>query len=202
MEAKTKGIQPLWELEIVFFGNSRASLSKTVMKSIKMAQNNVVETCVVRTTRGAERLGLRAESKVLPPGAGQESEDVTKCHTFDENFADSSPRDHGPGERLDRHVSEASSDPKCETVVTRRPWRCRSGNRFRTKNSQSRGCQEWFVYTSGQTLEKHLGSCHFVPLLGTSGAPFGWGRSIRKSFQLQEIGVEVCLPRRSKNRVA
>jgi hypothetical protein len=51
-------------------------------------------------------------------------------------------------------------------------------------------------------LEKRLKSRHFWPLFGTRGAAVGLELSIGKLFQNQEIGADVCLPGRSRNRVA
>jgi hypothetical protein len=47
-----------------------------------------------------------------------------------------------------------------------------------------------------------LKKCHFVPLLGTVGAPSTPARSLRKWFQSQQIATKMSQPGRSGNLVA
>jgi hypothetical protein len=60
------------------------------------------------------------------------------------------------------------------------------GRRSRRETSHERGLT-WAVYTSEQMLEKHLKTCHFLPLFeGPFGVPTNRD-SIAKSFLARQI---------------
>jgi hypothetical protein len=136
----------------------------------------------------------------------QESEDVTKCHTFDEipildcRFSIDGPDPLRAGDTRQGAVAALREAVQGKFV---RATKLKAGTMARCRRpTRDVPPPHTRVYTGVRMLEKRLKSRHFWPLFSIYGAAIGLGISIGKLFQNQEIGADVCLPGPSRNRVA